>query len=188
MMLRCDDMLQARHPGGSGNTEVARRRQAFTLVEILIVVVVLGILAAIAIPKLSNASQAASQNSLKEDMRYLRTQIAVYGSNHHDTFPGYPGGDTSQAPSEAAFVQQMTEYTDEAGDVSATASNQYKLGPYLTKMPANPLNNLSTVKIIGAGGAMTADGTTGWLYQPTTGALLPNLTGSDSDGTLFSSY
>ncbi len=118
----------------------------------------------------------------------LQALIAVYGSNHHDTFPGYPGGDTSQAATAAAFVQQMTQYTDEGGNASATGSAVYQFGPYLITMPDNPVNSLSTVKIVGAGGALTADDTTGWLYQPSTGALLPNLTGTDSEGTAYSGY
>jgi general secretion pathway protein G len=160
----------------------------FTLVEILIVVVVLGILAAIAVPKLSNASQSARENTLKDDLRFLRTQITVYQSQHHEVYPGYPGGDTAGTPTEAAFIAQLTLNTDEYGNTNAGATATYKFGPYLTKMPENPVNGLATLKIIDAGQPMTADATTGWLYQPSTGAVLPNLSGIDSEGKSFSQY
>src|SRR3954469_16041041 len=84
----------------------------FTLVEIMIVVVIIGILAAIAVPKLSNASQVARENSLKEDLRLLRTQISVYRANHRDAYPGYPGGDSAQTPTQQVFSDQLTLYTD----------------------------------------------------------------------------
>jgi general secretion pathway protein G len=166
----------------------SRPTNAFTLVEILIVVVILGILAAIAVPKFSNASQIARENSLKEDLRMLRTQVGVYKANHADTPPGYPNGDTTQNPTPQAFSDQLTQFTDGVGNTSATGSATFKYGVYLNQVPANPLNGLATVKIIGDADPLTADNTTGWLFQPSTGLLQPNLTGADSDSKNFSDY
>lgn len=160
----------------------------FTLVEILIVVVILGILASIVVPKLSNASQVSREGTLKDEVRFLRTQIAVYAAQHHDVCPGYPGGDSTQTPSQTTFVSQMTQYTDDAGNVSATQSVTHKFGPYLSRMPENPVNALSSIKFIDGSAAMTPDGSTGWLYQPATGAILPNLLGADSAGQAYSAY
>lgn len=169
----------------------ARRRGfrgAFTLVEILIVVAILGILASIVIPRLSNASAVARANTLRDILRYMRSQVAVYGSAHFDVFPGYPGGNTAQTPTSATFISQLTQYTDNSGNTSATSSTIYCNGPYLTQMPANPVNSLATISIIAAGAALTPDGTTGWLYQPSTGTLLPNVTGNDPGGNAYTSY
>lgn len=164
------------------------RHRGFTLVEILIVVVILGILAAIVVPKMSNASQTARENTLRDDLRFLRTQITVYSSQHGEITPGYPGGNTGQSPTSSDFVAQMTNFTDIVGNTSTTGSATYAFGPYLSRMPENPLNGLSTITIVTGSGAMTADGTTGWLYQPQTGHILPNLSGADSSGTNFSAY
>ena len=68
-------------------------RRAFTLIELLIVIVILGILATIVVPQFSNASINAKENTLKDELRYLRTQIVVYKAQHHDVPPGYPNGD-----------------------------------------------------------------------------------------------
>ena len=55
-------------------------RRGFTLVEILIVVIILGILAAIVIPQFTNASQNARESSLQSTLQTLRSQIQLYKS------------------------------------------------------------------------------------------------------------
>jgi general secretion pathway protein G len=165
------------------------RRRAFTLIEILIVVVILGILAAIVIPQMSGATQAARENTLRDVTRYLRSQVVTYKAQHVDVSPGYPSGNPALAPSSAAFIEQMVNYTDERGNSNATATPVYKFGPYLSKMPANPISNLDTITIVAAGSDIPpADGTTGWFYKPDTQEIVPNSVGNDTAGTPFASY
>src|SRR5437016_14045133 len=104
------------------------RRGAFTLIEILIVVVIIGILATIVIPQFSNASINARENTLKDELRYLRTQIVVYKAQHHDIAPGYPNGDRNAPPTAADYVAQMTKATDEFGVVDASSTPTSKSG------------------------------------------------------------
>src|SRR5882672_2512291 len=92
-------------------------RKGFTLVEILIVVVILGIMATIVIPQFSNASHEARENSLKDDLRYLRTQVAVFKAQHRDVAPG--AGSSN-------FVNQMIMATDEGGATSSATDSTYK--------------------------------------------------------------
>jgi general secretion pathway protein G len=157
------------------------RFKGFSLVEILIVVMIIGILAAIAVPKFSNASQIARENALKDDLRLLRTQIGVYKSQHAAN-PGYPGGDTQQTPTAAATVDQLLKYTDGNGHVSETSSALYRLGPYLDEIPKNPVNGDAAIKILGPSDDFVPDGTSGWLYQPATGMFKANVVGNDSAG------
>ena len=63
-----------------------RRKSGFTLVEILIVVIILGILAAIVIPQFTNASQDARKSSLTSQLQTMRSQIALYELQHNDQF------------------------------------------------------------------------------------------------------
>ncbi len=58
---------------------ISRRvRQGFTLIEILIVVVILGILAAIVIPQFTDAAGEASRSNLQSQLQTIRSQIELY--------------------------------------------------------------------------------------------------------------
>jgi len=61
--------------------------RAFTLVEILIVVVILGILAAIIIPQVSSASQEAIKSALKSDFQTVNKHIELYRVNNAGLLP-----------------------------------------------------------------------------------------------------
>lgn len=169
---------------------VHRSTRGFTLVEILIVVIILGILASIVIPQFSNASHEVREAMLKDDLRFLRTQIAVFRAQHRDISPGYPGGSSTSSASSSDFVAQMTEYSDDFFHLSATPSNSCPLGIYLERMPVNPLNGLDTMLVVPDGQSLptTADGQYGWIYQASTQQVLSDATGNDGNGTAYITY
>ncbi len=156
----------------------------------MIVVVVLGILAALVVPSLTNATTMARENTLKEDVRFMRSQIVAYQVDHIGTAPGYPGGNRSAVPTEAVFLSQMLTFSNPYGATNATASSSYPLGPYLRRMPDNPISGLDTITTLANGAAFPnmGDDSTGWVYQAATGKFAPNNDGNDSAGTAFIDY
>jgi general secretion pathway protein G len=131
-----------------------RAKSGFTLVEILIVVVILGILAAIVIPQFTDASTEAKTSSLCSDLQTVRSQIELYKIQHNDNLPG---------AGTASFVLAMTGQTDQAGAVGTD------FGPYLQKIPTNPfaLVNESVVRMDGAAAGAATDG---WRFDLAAGA------------------
>jgi general secretion pathway protein G len=164
-------------------------RRAFTFIELMVVVVLLGIMAALVVPQFSNAAALARESTLRDELRNLRSQIAVYAAQHRATNPGYPGGNTAAAPTAAAFADQLTSYTDEQGRTAQTPDAVFKFGPYLRLIPRNPFTNHSTVRIVPAGPFPAAPlNTHAWVYQPSTGKIAPDNSGKDAAGIDFFAY
>jgi prepilin-type N-terminal cleavage/methylation domain-containing protein len=61
-------------------------KKGFTLIELLIVVVIIGILAAIAIPKFANTKEKAYVASMKSDLRNLITAQEAYFSDNNSSY------------------------------------------------------------------------------------------------------
>ena len=122
-------------------------RGGFTLVEILIVVIILGILAAIVIPQFTNASNDARNNSVASTLQTARSQIELFKIQHADT-----------PPVSLWTIMLGKSTTTETGAAAATGTN---FGPYLQQAPTNPLNGQSAA-------ANAAGAAVGWVY--TTGA------------------
>ena len=132
-----------------------KAKSGFTLVEILIVVVILGILAAIVIPQFTEASTEARESSLRTDLQTLRSMIELYAVQHNDVNPTLAG-----------FVNQMTLQSDINGTVPP-AAGMTALGPYIQQIPTNPFNTLATLDGTGTAG----DGVAGWEYDESNGDI-----------------
>jgi general secretion pathway protein G len=167
-----------------------RQTKAFTLVEILIVVVLLGILAAIVIPSVAHSTTMARETGLASDLSLLRRFVLIYKSQHMEVSPGYPNGDTSAQPTADTVVAQATSSSKLTGETAARGTAGYPYGPYLSRIPVNPLNNLDNIQIIPNGQALpaAADGSTGWVFKPETGEIRAGNTGVNAAGTAYYDY
>jgi type IV pilus assembly protein PilA len=105
-----------RHPG----------RRGFTLIELLIVVVIIGILAALAIPKFSNTKEKATLSQVKSDLRNLMTSQEAYFNDHQEYYDGaIPAAGLIFAPSTGVTVT-MSEVTPGGWSATATSTGSTK--------------------------------------------------------------
>ena len=148
-----------------------RAKSGFTLVEILIVVVILGILAAIVIPQFTDASTEAKTSSLCSDLQTVRSQIELYKIQHTDNLPGVAG--TGHA-TDADFSEALTGMTNSSGIVQTTSGDGV-VGPYLQKIPKNAFTGSTGVN---SGTADPCDipidatgANYGWYFNTNTGAF-----------------
>lgn len=150
-----------------------RKSRGFTLIEILIVVIILGILAAIVIPQFSSASSDARKSNVVTTVQTLRSQIALYKLQHQDALPDLV---TNWEP--------LTKQSEADGTIlsgAAVAGVKY-YGPYMQDTPVNSLNSLSTVA--NGDGTAPAGAAVGFVYDyGTAGDGTGKIWGTEVNGT-----
>ena len=146
----------------------------FGLLELIVVVVLLGIVATVATPRVSQGSDGATDAALNSDLAVLRIAIDTYADEHRGAYPT------------AAFVDQITTYTDISGATSPTKTATHIYGPYLRQIPSIPVGAASGNTAVGA----KSGGIAAWIYDPATGDIRANTTGAeaDSSGKLYRDY
>ena len=145
----------------------------FTLVELMIIVSVLGILAAITLPEFQGHIQKSKETQAKANLKILRDTIERYEAEH-GVPPGYHNNDPTGNPSGIVFQSQISQNKT-----------------YLSKMPKNPFNHFSNIKPIWNSNPFPETATTeefGWIYKPATKTIKLNWPGTDSEGTSFFDY
>lgn len=163
--------------------KLVRRQSGFTLVELLIVVIILAILAAIIIPQFSAATDDANQSAYDTNIANIRSAVDLYRQQHN----AYPGSVTSSggtcisgsavagAVGQAAFIAQLRNYTNAAGEAcTGTDPNEFKYGPYLQDdLPQNPLGTVNTLTVTSTGIlGLTSGSTGGWRFDSVTGEFI----------------
>jgi general secretion pathway protein G len=155
-------------------------RRAFTLVEILIVVIILGILAGVVVVNFADIPSSVKQTNLKENLSKIRAHIEVYRNQHADL----PDGDR--------FADQLTKPTNFAGDVADERGGEYIYGPYIEQMPTNPMTGLGTIRTTDDRSALfpPGDQNAGWWYNSVSGRFYADLADgvTDRDGQAYNRY
>jgi general secretion pathway protein G len=125
-------------------------RRGFTLVELVIVVLVIGIIAAIAAPKMFDTAGSARTNSTKQSLSTLRQAIELYRAQ------------TGAYPAAASMATDLRTYLQGPFPSPQVGANQ----------------GVATVKSSTDNPITTASGGEGWIYNPTTGEIRVNDSGS----------
>ncbi len=172
-------------------------QKGFTLVELLIVVIILAILAAIVVPQFASSTDDAKVASLDTTLANMRSAIDLYYQQHGH----YPGdakatgsvtcagtvgdGDiTTPALRAQAFMSQLSMYTNAAGEACSAPnpSAEFKYGPYLKKnaLPDNPIGTSNALAIETLGDLIMTGAAApglGWKFDVTSGKFIADHTG-----------
>lgn len=149
------------------------RHQGFTLVEILIVVVILGILAAIVVPQFTNASQEAVKGALASQLQTINAQVELYRVQHTGNLPHTHSVGTDGA--------------DDEGDALLSAQHNgwgvLVENDYLKDEPRNGYTRSTAIADAWVGVPDTDGSAAGWAYNEDTGEVFAN--GYDHDKNLL---
>ena len=137
--------------------------KGFTLVELLIVIIIIAVLAAIAIPKFANSSLRSKESALRSNLKISRDSIDIFRT---DTGV-YPA-----AMSDLSATSAPASGLDATGGVKSITATDWR-GPYLQAVPNDPTD----------GGALGYT-TTG----ATTGKVTAHNSGNAIDGTAYSTW
>ena len=129
-----------------GNKTIHNRisRRGFTLVELVVVVLILGIIAAVAIPRMAASTTTAKTNSAKQSLSVVRNAIEMYKADND----GYPSDATTLA----------------------TVLQPYLKGPF----PTCPIGGNNATVVAGTNPVGVVSGGAGWAYTPATGDFVIN--------------
>jgi general secretion pathway protein G len=124
-------------------------KSAFSLAEIVVVIIILGVLAAIVVPQFTKAGVAVQQDAVKNQLRTIRAAIELYRAQHQDVPPDLNEG----------WTPLLTR-----SDVSGKLTGNPLFGPYLPNPPINPLTHASKISSSASPGI-------DWWWDSSTGSV-----------------
>lgn len=134
-----------------------RRRAGFSLIEVVVVVLLIGIIAATAAPRMFDTTANAKQNSARQSLAVVRDAIELYKAQN-GSYPGATG----------------------SGAALATDLKPFLKGPF-PKVQVSGAKNDGSVKYETDGNGVGApDGTTDWLYDKADGSIVINVSGFET--------
>ena len=144
--------------------KIFKKESGFKLIELMIVVAIIGILAAVAIPKFANMLEKAKEGATKGNLGALKSAISIYYGDNEGDWPDQLAG-------------KFDDYMD-------------RIPPVKVKHPGAGFqlagdSNAVTVHLTTATFATNTDG---WRYNSQTGDIWLNNAQTDSKGTNYSYY
>ena len=157
-----------------------RQARAINLIDLAVVVVIIAVIGAITIPKMSRGEPGAADEALIQDLSVLRNAIDRYNFDH-------PTAPLNNIASAAALMNALTLYSDSKGNVGTNKTATAVYGPYLRSFPTLPIGtnkNNSTVTVSGPLGS----GRYAWYFNGTTFLCNDPSTDIDASGNPYNGY
>ena len=173
-----------------------KNQKGFTLIELMIVVAIIGILAAVAIPKFAEMMERSRDGATKGNIGALKSAISIYYGDHEGIYPTdltavYPGGVSTAWNFLAKYIDTIPAVKSQGGNrVNAAISNADKC-PWggsgasssfiyqgLTTWNTAPGQDLSTANAVGYG----------YKFESLTGLVWVNSTLLDMSTKPFSLF
>ena len=131
-----------------------KQRNAFTLIELVVVIMILGILAGVAAPKLIGTSGIATDNGLKQTLAIVRDAIELYAADNAGSLPPCTG-------TGADFRASLVDYIRGVFPKSPVGAKNFDVKP---------------------GSTSDAIPATGWVFDTSTGDFIANFQDTSNDG------
>jgi prepilin-type N-terminal cleavage/methylation domain-containing protein len=151
-------------PARRSSRRTGRRRCAFTIIELLMVIVALAIMAGVVIPQVSGAVDDAKQGAMLANLHELTNAIERYRMDHSGLTPDQVVG---------RRLPQLTSKTNVDGDIGS--GPEFIYGPYLNRLPANPLSDTANVYTVTSIPPSSLDRRIGWVYHVESGQIWAGL-------------
>ena len=145
-----------------------KRQRGFTLVELVVVVMILGILVAMALPRIVNVTGDATDNATRQSLSTLRDAIDTFAGQNNGDWPG-----------------------DDEADLK-TDLRQYLRGPF-PRCQVGP-GEADGVEVVSAGADLYGTGSAAlpadkmWKYDNTTGEIIINFADASESGIPYDEF
>jgi general secretion pathway protein G len=141
--------------------------RGFTLIELVVVVMILGILAAIGAPRLLGTSQQAVDNGLRQTLSVVRTAIDSFAAEHAGNLPGADGQD-------ATFTTELRPYLRGGALPACPVGGARVNDVYMSAEDALILTEVQST-----------EGVYGWIYHYKTGDFHINCSELSADEATY---